>query len=53
MSSMQQISAVAMNELREYLQKAESRFMEDTFLAEEHRVVIENCLQEWYAFTHI
>ncbi|KAF3442909.1 hypothetical protein FNV43_RR16827 [Rhamnella rubrinervis] len=46
MSNMQQVSTVARNELREYLEKAESRFMEDTFSAAEYRLVMENCLQE-------
>lgn len=50
---MQQVSTVARNELRDYLQSAESRFMEDTFSAAEYRLAMENCLQEWYALIHI
>lgn len=50
MSDMQQVSTDATNELGEYLQNAESRFMEETFSAAECSLAMQNCLQEWYAF---
>ncbi|KAH7512980.1 kinesin-like protein KIN-5B [Ziziphus jujuba] len=46
MSDMQQVSTDATNELGEYLQNAESRFMEETFSAAECSLAMQNCLQE-------
>ena len=37
-------------EISRYVEKVERDFMEDTFSVAESRVVIENVLQEWYAF---
>lgn len=50
MFDMQQVSTDAANELREYLQNAECRFIEDAFSASEYSLAMQNCLQEWYAF---
>lgn len=47
MSEMQQVSTVAKEELGEYIEKAESHFIEDTFSATESRAIMEECLHEW------
>lgn len=44
---MQQVSVGARKELIKFLEKAENRYMEDTFLVAEHRAFMENCLHQW------
>ncbi|KAK7853037.1 kinesin-like protein kin-5b [Quercus suber] len=46
MSEMQQVSTVAKEELGEYIEKAESHFIEDTFSATESRAIMEECLHD-------
>ncbi|XP_030926960.1 kinesin-like protein KIN-5B [Quercus lobata] len=46
MSEMQQVSSVANKELGEYIEKAETHFIEDTFTATESRAIMEECFHE-------
>lgn len=45
---MQQVSVGAKKELIEFLEKAENRYVEDTFSVAEHKAFMENCLHQWY-----
>ncbi|PON72836.1 Kinesin-like protein [Parasponia andersonii] len=46
MSNMQQVSVGARKELTEFLEKAESGYMEYTFSVAEHKTFMESCLQQ-------
>lgn len=47
LSNMLQISKYGKHEVNEYIERAKTRFTEDTFSSTENRAVMENCLEEW------
>ncbi|GER28636.1 kinesin motor family protein [Striga asiatica] len=47
LSDMRQVLASEMKELREYAEKVHDHYMNETLAANECRVMLENCMQEW------
>lgn len=46
-SSMQQVSGDAKEELKVYLEQVKRHFLEDTFTSAEARATMGSCLEEW------